>query len=62
MSSGLYTVIRVVCALFPFKPALQALDGALNDAGGVGLPVLHLLILSVAFASLARLSLRRFGT
>ena len=26
VSGGLYDVIRVVSALFPFKPALQALD------------------------------------
>jgi ABC-type multidrug transport system permease subunit len=62
VSSGLYAVIRVVCALFPFKPTLQALDGALNDAGGLGLPVVHLLVLTVAFALLARLSLRRFAS
>jgi ABC-type multidrug transport system permease subunit len=61
VSSGLYGVIRVISALFPFKPALQALDGALNQAGGLGLPVLHLLVLTVAFALIARLSLRRFA-
>ena len=62
VSSGLYAVIRVICALFPFKPALQALDAALNRAGGVGPPVLHLLVLSVGFALIARLSLRRFAS
>ncbi|MFL5820017.1 MAG: ABC transporter permease [Solirubrobacteraceae bacterium] len=62
VSSGLYGVIRVMSALFPFKPALQALDGALNQAGGMGLALLHLLALTLAFALLARLSLRRFAT
>jgi ABC-2 type transport system permease protein len=62
VSSGLYAVIRVICALFPFKPALQALDAALNQAGGVGLPVLHLLVLAIGFALIARLSLRRFAS
>jgi ABC-type multidrug transport system permease subunit len=62
VSSGLYAVIRVICALFPFKPALQALDGALNQAGGIALPVLHLLALTVAFAVIARLSMRRFAS
>jgi ABC-2 type transport system permease protein len=62
VSAGLYDVIRVVCALFPFKPALQALDGALNEAGGLAVPVLHLLVLGVAFSLLARLSLRRFAS
>ena len=28
-------MIRVVSALFPFKPTLDALDAALNDAGGL---------------------------
>jgi ABC-2 type transport system permease protein len=62
VSAGLYAVIRVVCALFPFKPALQALDGALNEAGGLAVPVLHLLVLGVGFSLLARLSLRRFAS
>ena len=31
VSAGLYDVIRAVSALFPFKPALQAMDAALND-------------------------------
>ena len=62
VSSGLYAVVRAVSALFPFKPALQALDGALNAAGaGIGLPILHLAVLTLAFAGLARVALRRFG-
>ena len=62
VSSGLYAVVRAVSALFPFKPALQALDGALNAAGGgIGMPILHLAVLTLAFAALARLSLRRFA-
>jgi ABC-2 type transport system permease protein len=56
----LYTVIDGASALFPFKPALRALDAAING-GDIGLPLLHLLALTVAFAALARLSLRRFG-
>jgi hypothetical protein len=31
------------------------------SGGGIGLPLLHLVILVVAFGSLARLSLRRFA-
>jgi ABC-2 type transport system permease protein len=62
VSAGLYGVIRVVSALFPFKPALEALDRALNHAGGgIGLPVAHLLVLTLAFGALAHLSLRRFA-
>jgi hypothetical protein len=52
----------VVSALFPFKPALQAIDEALN-AGGRGLlvPLLHLLALTAGFGLLARVALRRYG-
>ena len=59
---GLYDVIRVVCALFPFKPTLQAIDAAFNDADpGLGGPLAHLAALTVAWAALARLALTRFA-
>jgi len=59
---GVYDAIRVISALFPFKPALQALDAALNDTHpGVGISLLHLAGLAVAFGTIARLSLRRFA-
>jgi ABC-type multidrug transport system permease subunit len=62
VSSGLYDVIRVISAVFPFRPALHALDSALNDTGrGVGVPLLHLLGLTVGFGAVARLALRRFA-
>jgi len=61
VATGLYDVIRVISALFPFKPALDALDAAISG-GGLGLPLLHLAILAVAFGVLARLGLRRFAT
>jgi ABC-type multidrug transport system permease subunit len=57
----LYDLIRAVSALFPFKPALDALDAALNDAGDLGGPLLHLAALTVAFGILGRLALRRFA-
>lgn len=60
VSSGLYDVINVISGFFPFKPALRALDAALNG-GSLGVPVLHLLALTAAFALIARLSLRRFA-
>ena len=59
VSSGLYDVIRLISAAFPFKPALQALDAALNG-GDLGVPLLHLLALTLVFGAVARLSLRRF--
>jgi ABC-type multidrug transport system permease subunit len=57
----LYDLIRVISALFPFKPALQAIDAALNDSGGLGTALLHLAALFVGFATLSRLALRRFA-
>ena len=60
VATSLYDVIRVISALFPFKPALDALDAAISG-GGIGLPLLHLAILAAAFGLLARVSLRRFA-
>ncbi|HMJ71841.1 MAG TPA: ABC transporter permease [Solirubrobacterales bacterium] len=63
VGSGLYDGIRVATALFPFKPALQAMTAALDPAGpGIGGPLLHLAILIVAYGALARFALRRFAT
>ena len=62
VSSALYDVIRVVSALFPFKPALQAMDNALNDTGQSFLgPLAHLAALTLAFIAVARLAMRRFA-
>ena len=51
MAPALYDVIRAVSAAFPFKPALDALDAALNDAGDLGGPLLHLAGLTLAFGA-----------
>ncbi len=59
--SGLYQVIRVVSAVFPFKAALQAIDAAINGSQGLGTPLAHLAALIVVFAAAARLGLRRFA-
>ena len=61
VAPALYDVIRAVSAVFPFKPTLDALDAALNDAGDLGGPLLHLAALTVGFGILSRLSLRRFA-
>jgi ABC-2 type transport system permease protein len=62
VARSLYDAIQVVSALFPFKPALQAVDAAVNDSGpGLARPLLHLAALTVGFGVIARLSLRRFG-
>jgi ABC-2 type transport system permease protein len=58
----LYDGIRLVTALFPFKPGLEAMTAALDPAGaGIGGPLLHLAILISAYGLLARLALRRFA-
>jgi ABC-2 type transport system permease protein len=61
VAPALYDVIRAVSAVFPFKPTLDALDAALNDAGGLVGPLLHLAALVVAFGALSRVALRRFA-
>jgi ABC-type multidrug transport system permease subunit len=61
VAPALYDVIRVISALFPFKPALDAMDAALNDSGDLLVPLLHLAGLFAAFGALSRLALRRFA-
>ena len=62
VSASLFSVIEVINAAFPFKPALQALNAALNDAEpGLLRPLAHLAALTLAFGALARVALRRFG-
>ncbi len=63
VGSGIFDVVRIVTAIFPFKPALQAMTAALDSSGpSIGGPLLHLAILLVAYGALARLALRRFAT
>jgi ABC-2 type transport system permease protein len=63
VSPALFDVIKLVRALFPFDPALDAISGGLEAAGpGLGLPILHLAILTAAYGALARLALRRFAS
>jgi ABC-2 type transport system permease protein len=63
VGAGVSDAIDVISALFPFKPALRAMTGALDSAGpAVGWPLLHLAILTVAYGLLARLALRRFSS
>ncbi|MBJ7329611.1 MAG: ABC transporter permease [Solirubrobacteraceae bacterium] len=61
VNDTLYDVIRIVSAAFPFKPALLAMDAALNQNGDLWAPLAHLLALTAAYAVLARVALRRFG-
>ena len=57
----LYDVVRVISAIFPFRPTLDAMDSALNDSGGMVVPILHLAALFLAFGAASRLGLRRFA-
>ncbi|MEJ7823896.1 MAG: ABC transporter permease [Solirubrobacteraceae bacterium] len=62
VSPALYDVIRVISAVFPFKPALGALDGALNGSSpGLGQSLAHLAALIAVFGVAARAGLRRFA-
>ena len=57
----LYDAIRGISAAFPFRPSLSAMDAALNGAGSLAAPLVHLAVLTLAFGALARLALRRFA-
>ena len=61
VSSGLYDATQVISALFPFDPALAALVAALDGSSDLLAPLVHLLVLALAFATAARLGLRRFA-
>ena len=62
VGAGAFDAIRIFTALFPFKPALEAITAALDEAGpGIGGPLLHLTVLFAAYAAIARLALRRFA-
>ena len=62
VSGGVYDAIEVVRALFPFDPALDAMESAL-EAGGPDMIValLHTAAIIAAYGVLARLALRRFA-
>lgn len=62
VSSGLYDVIRLVSAIFPFKPSLDAIGAAVNGSQpGLGGSLAHLAAVTAGFGALARLGLRRFA-
>jgi len=62
VSKGVYDLILVISAAFPFKPTLDAMDHALAGAGtDMLVPLLHLLVLAAAFTAIGRLALRRFA-
>ncbi len=63
VSPALYDVIQVISAIFPFKPALDAIDHAINDASGsFPVAIAHLAGLTLVFGAAARWGLRRFAS
>jgi ABC-2 type transport system permease protein len=60
VSPWLYDLTRAVSAVFPFKPALKAIDAAFYGDGGLAGPLLQLCAVGVGFTAAARLALRRF--
>ena len=62
VSGTIKAVLDAISFVFPFKAALQAVSNAFaGTAPGPALPVLHLLVLAVAFGLIARLALVRFA-
>jgi ABC-2 type transport system permease protein len=62
VSGGVYDAIEVFRALFPFDPALDAIESALEDGGpGLGPALLHTAAIVLAYGALARVALRRFA-
>jgi ABC-2 type transport system permease protein len=59
VSAWLYDLSRAVSALFPFKPALRAVESGLYRDGGIAGPLLHLAALTVGFSLLSRLLVGR---
>jgi ABC-type multidrug transport system permease subunit len=61
VSATAFDAIEIVRALFPFDPALDAMQGALDEAGPEMLgPLVHLVAIVAAYGVLARVALRRF--
>jgi len=62
VSAGVFQALEVFRALFPFHPSLDAMQAGLDSsASGIGLPLLHLAAIVLAYGLLARLALRRFA-
>jgi hypothetical protein len=62
VGAGAFDAIRYLTALFPFKPALEAITAAIDASGpGIGGPLLHLAVLFAAYVVIARFALRRFA-
>ena len=60
VSGAAYDGIRVISAIFPFRPALRGVDAGLTG-GSIGENLAHLALLAGAYALVARVALRRFA-
>ncbi|MBV8432011.1 MAG: ABC transporter permease [Solirubrobacterales bacterium] len=62
VSGAVKALLDVIAFIFPFKAALEAASNAFSGtAPGIGGPVLHLLVLALAYGVLARLAVRRLA-
>jgi ABC-2 type transport system permease protein len=60
VGAGLNGAIVAISFVFPFKAAMQALDAAVNGASpSLGVSLVHLACLAIAFGALAMIGLRR---
>jgi ABC-type multidrug transport system permease subunit len=62
VSGSLKSVLDAISFVFPFRAALQAVSNAFSATSPeIWGPLAHLAVLTVAFAALARLAIKRFG-
>jgi ABC-2 type transport system permease protein len=61
LSPVVYDTTRVVSAMFPFDPTLDAATSALYGDGGMVGPLAHLAALGLVYAAGARLAIARLG-
>ena len=62
VSGAVKTLLDAVAFIFPFRAGLEAVDNAFSGTSpAIGLPLLHLAVLTVVYAGLARVAVRRFA-
>jgi ABC-type transport system involved in cytochrome c biogenesis permease component len=62
VAGSLYDASRAISALFPFRAALQAIDGALNGGGpSLAASAAHLAALTLAYLAIARAAVGRLS-
>ncbi len=62
VSGGVHAVLSVISFVFPFKAALDAVNNAFSGgSASIGLPLAHLVGLTIAFWALGLVALRRFA-